>query len=199
MGKLFILIGKSASGKDTVYKRLLEDPSLGLKPYVGYTTRPIRSGEEEGREYFFVSQKELEEYEAEGLLIEKRVYHTVHGDWCYFSVDSDSVDLDRHDYLYIGTLESFLPIRRYYGEEKVIPVYIQIDDGIRLQRALDREKAQEAPRYAEMCRRFLVDEQDFSEEKLIEAGIIRRFDNEDLERCIQEICEYIRQWQNSGK
>ena len=199
MGKLFILIGKSASGKDTVYKRLLEDPSLDLMPYAGYTTRPIRSGEQDGREYYFVTPKKLKEFEEEGRLIEKRVYHTVHGEWCYFSVDSDHVDLDRHDYLYIGTLESFLPIRRYYGKDRVIPIYLQIDDGIRLQRALDRERSQESPRYAEMCRRFLVDEQDFSEDRLNRAGISRRFDNEDLEQCIREICKYIRQWQSSGK
>ena len=199
MGKLFILIGKSASGKDTVYKRLLQDPSLGLEPYVGYTTRPIRSGEQDGREYFFVTAKELRAFEEAGRLIEKRVYHTVHGDWTYFSVDSDRVDLSCHDYLYIGTLESYLPIRDYYGEDKVIPVYLQIDDGVRLQRALDRERSQTSPRYAEMCRRFLVDEQDFSEDKLMQAGIVCRFDNEDLEPCIRKICEYIRQWQNTSE
>lgn len=195
MGKLFVLIGKSASGKDTIYKRLLEDPSLGLVPFVGYTTRPIRSGEQEGREYFFVTEEEMDSFEAAGRLIEKRVYHTVHGDWCYFSVDSDHVDLDSHDYLYIGTLESFLPLRSYYGAGQVIPLYIELDDGVRLMRALDRERAQDAPRYAEMCRRFLTDEQDFSEEKLLEAGIERRFHNEDLDRCIRELCKYIRQCQ----
>ena len=193
------MIGKSASGKDTIYRKLLEDSSLGLKPYVGYTTRPIRSGEIDGREYFFVTREDLEEYKKTGRLIEKRIYHTVHGDWCYFSMDSDRVDLAHDDYLYIGTLESFLPIRSYYGEDKVIPVYLQIDDGVRLQRALDRERSQVSPRYAEMCRRFLVDEQDFSEDKLMRAGIVRRFDNEDLDRCIREICEYIRQWQNTSE
>ncbi|MBR3402069.1 MAG: guanylate kinase [Parasporobacterium sp.] len=197
MGKLFILIGKSASGKDSVYKRLLEDPSLKLVPYVGFTTRPIRSGEQEGREYHFVTWKQLREYEASGRLIEKRVYHTVHGDWCYFSVDTEHVDLSRHDYLYIGTLESYLPLRSYYGEDRVIPLYLQVDDGVRLQRALDREKSQESPKYAEMCRRFVEDGKDFSEERLAQAGISRRFDNTQFDTCIQQICEYIRQWQRS--
>ena len=40
---------------------------------------------------------------------------------------------------------------------------------------------------AELCRRFLADEADFSEEKLSEAGIVKRFQNDDLERCLQEI------------
>ena len=187
MGKLFILIGKSASGKDSVYKRLLEDPSLKLVPYVGFTTRPIRSGEQEGREYHFVTWEQLREYEASGRLIEKRVYHTVHGDWCYFSVDTEHVDLSRHDYLYIGTLESYLPLRSYYGEDRVIPLYLQVDDGVRLQRALDREKSQESPKYAEMCRRFLADEKDFAPERLAEAGVTGQFENIDTESCLAQL------------
>lgn len=192
MGRLYILIGKSASGKDAVYKALLKDPELNLQPYVGYTTRPIRAGEENGREYYFTTEAQLQQYEKDGRLIEKRVYHTVHGDWIYFSVDTESVNLDRHSYLYIGTLESYLPLRDYYGKDRVIPVYIQVEDGLRLSRALERERQQTVPRYAEMCRRFLSDAEDFSEEKLQAANISRRFDNIDFEECLHEIREFIR-------
>ena len=187
MGKLFILIGKSASGKDSVYKRLLEDPSLKLVPYVGFTTRPIRSGEQEGREYHFVTWEQLREYEESGKLIEKRVYHTVYGDWYYFSVDTDEVDLASGDYLYIGTLESYVKMREYYGSEKVVPIYLEVEDGLRLERAIGRERAQKKPGYAEMCRRFLTDSEDFSEEKLAAAGIEMRFDNTDMEECLARI------------
>ena len=73
-----------------------------------------------------------------------------------------------------------------------MPVYIELDDGVRLQQALDRELGQEKPKYEEMCRRFLADAADFSEEKLTEAGITRRFINKDMEGTIREITEYIR-------
>ena len=53
MGKLFYIMGKSSSGKDTIYKRLMEDGDLSFKNIVGYTTRPIREGETNGKEYFF--------------------------------------------------------------------------------------------------------------------------------------------------
>ncbi len=192
MGKIFILIGKSASGKDAIYRRLLEEDSLNLKPYVGFTTRPIRSGEKEGREYFFTDMQELKKVEAVGRLIEKRIYHTIYGDWCYFTVDSDKTNLKNNDYLYICTLESYIPVRDYYGEERVVPIFIQVDDGVRLQRALDRERSQTEPKYAEMCRRFLADEEDFAEERIEEARITRRFNNDNLEDCVQEICAYIR-------
>ena len=57
MGKIFYLMGKSSSGKDTIYKRLMADTSLGLKNIVLYTTRPIRQGERDGMEYYFVDEK----------------------------------------------------------------------------------------------------------------------------------------------
>lgn len=192
MGKIFILIGKSASGKDAIYRRLLEDEELNLKPYVGFTTRPIRSGEMDGREYFFTDMQELKRFEVAGRLIEKRIYHTVYGDWCYFTVDSDKTNLESNDYLYICTLESYIPVRDYYGEERVVPIFIQVDDGERLQRALDRERSQAEPKYAEMCRRFLADEADFAEDKIKEARISRRFINDNLDDCVREICSYIK-------
>ena len=91
----------------------------------------------------------------------------------------------------IGTLESYLALRAYYGADTVVPVYLEAEDGERLQRALDRERAEKAPKYRELCRRFLADCEDFSEEKIAEAGITRRFQNDDLQRCKREIEEYL--------
>ena len=68
---------------------------------------------------------------------------------------------------------------------------LELDDGIRLKRALEREMKQETPKYQEMCRRYLADEEDFSEEKVKEAGIARRFSNQDLNDCLEEIRKYI--------
>ena len=53
MGKIFCVMGKSASGKDTIYRRLMEAPGLGLERIVLYTTRPIRAGEKDGVDYHF--------------------------------------------------------------------------------------------------------------------------------------------------
>lgn len=56
----------------------------------------------------------------------------------------------------IGTLESYYGMREYFGEEQLIPIYIEVEDGLRLERALCRERQQKEPKYAEMCRRFLA-------------------------------------------
>lgn len=191
MGKIFCIIGKSSSGKDTIYKQLLEKGELGLKRIVLYTTRPLRAGERDGGEYFFVDEERYEELSSEGSVIEARAYDTVYGVWRYFTVADDQIDLAGNDYLVIGTLESFSAMRNYFGREQIVPIYVELEDGIRLQRALDRERSQDNPRYAEMCRRFLADTEDFSEEKLEEAGIGRRFVNDDITRCIGEIMEYM--------
>ena len=133
MGKIFYIMGKSASGKDRIYSLLAAHKELNLKTLILYTTRPIRAD------------------------------HTVYGIWTYFTADDGQVNLADSDYLGIGTLESFKKMRKYYGEDAVCPVYVQVEDGERLSRALNREREQENPRYEEMCRRFIADQSDFSE------------------------------------
>ena len=191
MGKLFYIIGKSSTGKDTIFQSLLENRKLNLEPLVLYTTRPMRAGEKAGVQYHFTDEDGLSKLEAENRVIELRAYHTVHGIWKYFTADTEATDLEQHDYIGVGVLESFRALRNYYGADKVVPLYIEVEDGERLQRALDRERAQEEPRYAELCRRFLADSEDFSEAKIQEAGIQKRFYNRDLKECIEEINSYI--------
>ena len=191
MGKLFYIIGKSSTGKDTIFQSLRENRKLNLEPLVLYTTRPMRAGEKAGVQYHFTDEDGLSKLEAENRVIELRAYHTVHGIWKYFTADTEATDLEQHDYIGVGVLESFRALRNYYGADKVVPLYIEVEDGERLQRALDRERAQEKPRYAELCRRFLADSEDFSEEKIQEAGIQKRFYNRDLKECIEEINSYI--------
>lgn len=192
MTKLFCLMGKSASGKDTMYQVLTGDASLGLHTVVPYTTRPIREGEAEGKEYWFVDETQFASYEAEGKIIEDRVYQTIHGPWRYFMVDDGQIDFSKGNFIVIGTLVSYERIRAYFGDQRVVPIYIEVEDGLRLTRALARERQQKVPKYAELCRRFLADSEDFSEEKLAACGIDRIFDNEDFETCAAQIKALIR-------
>lgn len=188
MGKIYYLMGKSSSGKDTMFKKLIEDRELALKTIVGYTTRPMREGETEGVEYHFVDEDTMRSLENQGRVIERRSYSTVHGIWNYFTVDDGQIEPEGEDkYLLIGTLESYEKVRNYFGEKCLVPLYITVDDGERLQRALDRERTQDKPRYAEMCRRFLADEKDFSEENIARCGIDKRYENNQLDRCFDEL------------
>lgn len=187
-------MGKSSSGKDTFYSRIKNEETLALKPIVLYTTRPIRDGEIEGDQYHFVDIKRFEELDRQGVIIEKRVYHTVHGDWWYFTVDDKDIDLNNSSYIAIGVLESYKEFKKYFGNEAIVPIFIEVDDGERLSRALKRELEPQNRKFEEMCRRFLADAEDFSEDKIIEAGISKenRFNNDDLDDCMNKVISYIK-------
>ena len=186
MGKIYYMMGKSSSGKDTLYKEVVKALPK-LKTLVLYTTRPIREGEQEGIEYHFVTDEELERFEKAGKIIEERTYDTVYGAWKYATIEDGQINLAAYDYLVIGTLESYAGMKKCYGAENLVPIYIEVEDGERLSRALSRERQQEQPKYEEMCRRFLADQKDFSEENLEEAGIVRRYYNDDKVQCLEKI------------
>ncbi len=189
---IFYIMGRSATGKDHIYKALLEDGRLKLQPIVLYTTRPKRKGEIDGVTYHFSDTDRLEKMRAEGRIIEERVYQTVAGPWHYFTAADGQTDPEKNDYLGIGTLESWRKMVEYYGREIMVPLYIETDDDKLLERSLKRERKQKQPNYKELCRRFLADSEDFSEEKLSEAGITKRFpNNAALEECIDSVREYI--------
>lgn len=185
LGKIYCLMGKSGSGKDTVFREIKK--RTNLIPVVIYTTRPKRAGETNGQDYFFVDSSRISTFEKEGKLIECRSYNTVHGVWEYATVDDGQIDLSKGSYIMITTLDAFRNILKYFGKEHVVPVYLWVEDGLRLERAIMREKNQPDPKYAELCRRYLADSEDFSEDRLRKAGVEKRYVNVNLEDCINEI------------
>ncbi len=192
MGRLFYMMGKSAAGKDTICEQLLSRKELGLFPFITFTTRPIRRKEQDGQQYYFVTEEKLHQMQEEGKVIEQRSYHTVQGIWYYFTADTEAADMEHYSYLALGTLASYEKIRDYYGAKRVVPLYIESRDDLRLERALKRERKQAHPDYAELCRRFLSDQEDFSEENIARAGIERRFlNNTDRQACTDEVADFI--------
>jgi len=193
MNEIVFIMGKSASGKDKIYKTLVEEFKGKFKTVTMYTTRPMRVGEKEGVEYHFVDDEKALEFEKAGKVIELRAYDTVYGLWKYFTADDGQIDLTKKDrYIIIGTLEAYEKFLEFYGKEHLLPIYIEVDDDIRLTRAIKREKKQEKPNYEELCRRFLADTKDFNEENIKRAGIEVRFQNNTkLEDCIKRIEDYI--------
>ena len=188
---LYCIIGKSCSGKDTIFSRLIGDPELSLKRLVTCTTRPKRPGEEEGVEYRFFSENAFREIESAGRLIEKRQYETRLGTWYYFTADDTDVSAGR--YLVIATVDSCASYIARWGKENVMPIYIEAADHTILMRYIRREEKREEPRYDEVCRRFLADKEDFSEERLSSIGVEARFSTEDSpDVCAGRIAEFLK-------
>lgn len=193
MGNFIYIMGKSASGKDTIYKRIKEQ--MNIKTYILYTTRPMREGEKEGVDYHYVSDEQIEKFRKAGKIIESRTYQTVNGPWTYATVADEQLR-QTGDIITVGTLESYKNIKEYYKDKKdtkLLPVYITIDEQEREKRAIEREKKQPVPNYAEVARRIKADNIDFSEENLKKCGItnMQTFENYDLEKCVSEIMNYI--------
>ena len=191
MGRIFYLMGKSASGKDSLFKLLVNDNELKLKTVTLYTTRPMRAEEKDGREYNFCDADFFDRMAEENRVIESRTYNTVCGPWTYFTLDDGQINIAENNYIMIGTLESYVKTREYFGADALIPVYVTVETGERLTRALNREKLQQNPKYSEMCRRFLADETDFSAENLDRCEIKRSFDNKVLDECFAQIKQMI--------
>ena len=191
MGKLFVIMGKSATGKDSIYHEIVKRCPQ-LREIITYTTRPMREGETYGKEYYFVTKEEMYEMRENGKIIECREYDTVLGPWFYFTADDGQLDFDKGDYILISTLEGYEKLQAAFGIGSIVPVYIEVDDLERLERAVRRERSQVSPCVPELCRRFLADEEDFSEERLQMEGIEMRIVNEDLETAVENVEKLIR-------
>ena len=199
MGHIFVMMGKSATGKDTIYEKLIRNDVLGLRKVVEYTTRPVRSGEVDGDDYHFVDADDMDKYRDSGKLIEERCFESMMGPWYYFNMDDGSIDLQAHDYLLISTLPAYMSCRQYYGDDKVVPLYVVVNDKERIHRAIHREDCEKEPKYSEMCRRFLADNKDYSEANLKRAGITadKWFVNDYLDDCTRKIVDYIASHENA--
>lgn len=210
-GKIFCLMGKSASGKDTLYKKVLSklentEEKSAVKTVTMYTTRPRRSGEAEGVEYNFITPEALEAFTNAGLVVERRDYDTKHGVWSYATIHDGQIIGD-NNYFMIETPEGVAALSDYYGSEHVIALYVSVDDGVRLMRALLREMSQDEPKYEEMCRRYLSDAEDFREiDKIVnkrsqdeevcdgilsKVNYVHRFVNDELNKCAGDIATFI--------
>ena len=202
MKNLFYIMGKSSTGKDTIYQE--KKNKIEINSYIRYTTRPKRANEKNGREYFFISNKQLEAFEKSNKIMESRSYNVINNNgkadiWTYATIADEQLE-KRGDFLTIGTLASYNTLRKYIQEHpetdiKIIPIYINVSEDEIRKRAIKREEKQEKPNYEEMERRLNADNIDFSTSKLKQARISNKetFYNYNLNKCVNKIIKYIKE------
>ena len=156
---IIMFIGPSSSGKDFFYEKTLK--KYDFNEIILLTTRPKRVNEVEGKEYYFIDNETMDQLDKNGNLIERRDYETVNGIWSY-ATRGDNINLDEN-YLVINTWEAYKSYIDYFGKDVVYPFYFELDPNIRFERAYEREKKQEKKNYLEMCRRFIADNEDFTD------------------------------------
>lgn len=191
MFTIFYIMGRSGSGKDTIYNRLINSSNLkelNFKKVILHTTRPMRHGEQDGREYYFVDDKTFDEMRMQDKFAELREYNTVNGVWKY-GTSIDSFNQDGY-YIGIGTLESFAKLKDKFGNN-IKEIFIKVDEDKLLQRTILRATGDSKQSLDEVKRRFEADRVDFSDKKIDSVGINKIFYNNTLDDCVNEIEQYI--------
>ena len=139
--KIFALLGYSSVGKDTILKQVLKDMD-DVKPIISTTTRPMRKGETEGIEYYFIDDTEF--FRRGTDFVEQRIYYTkvkengVEKDatWRY---GIERAELEKDDYL-IVIVDSvgYKELKNYVGNNKIVPIFISAPQEELKARALAR-------------------------------------------------------------
>ena len=187
--KIVILCGKSSSGKDLIKNKLIKN---GYKGIVTNTTRPPREGEQNGINYNFLTEYHFLQLIKEGEMIEYHKYNTEFGVW-YYGSSANNIDLTKHDYIIVLTLEGAEAYVNYFGAENCIVFYIDAPKSVREQRAKERGSFNQN----EWDRRVKTDNADFSLEKIVHICNFRVDNyNKTIYNLIKEIKEDIRLWKN---
>ena len=183
--KIFCLMGFSSSGKDTILKQVLKDID-DVKPIISTTTRPMRKGETEGVEYYFIDDKTFMEKGSD--FVEQRIYHTkvkengVEKDatWRY---GIERMELEKDDYL-IVIVDSvgYKELKNYVGNNKIVPIFISAPQEELKARALARGDLE-----AEVDRRLKDDYERFMDFRVRTVYNEVKNTNGRLEEAIKEV------------
>lgn len=164
--KLIAIIGRSASGKDHLFRHALKN-NPSLNPVIHYTTRPRRDGEVDGRDYFFVTETEFQRKEDNYEFFSITSFR----DWRY-GVDSNSFDPNKVN---IGIFNPF-EISQLHGFFKdkfqLIIIETQAEEQARYNRSLERLSPFDEEGLKELCRRNLADKEDFKSIKDIPRFVL---------------------------
>lgn len=156
MRKIFAVMGKASTGKDTLTKMLSE--TLELPIALSFTTRPMRVGEKQGVEYNFISDDDFWDLHGCDLLAEYTSYEVASGETWHYGLTKE--ELEKAEYvLVIVNPDGFKQLTEIYGD-KVCSILIDAPADVRIKRYLDRDIVTEE-KAEECCRRFLADNKDF--------------------------------------
>lgn len=118
---MIILLGKSASGKDTIARKLC--CYYGYKKITTWTTRPMRPREKQGVTYHFTSEEDFQEKIEDGFFAEWKKYDSVFGTW-YYGTAVEDVTKDTEDKVIILTPTGYEDIKECINKEDILSVYL---------------------------------------------------------------------------
>lgn len=181
---IVVLTGKSCSGKDRVREKLCgERKEYKYEKMISYTTRPMRSGEKNGVDYWFINNEEMDFLRNKGYILDYREYKVSGGDiWGYGHFNNDKDVFKNEIYIAIADLDGAKTFKEAYGDDCIV-IYIEAPYYQRRARANIRDDNKK-----EIERRFKQDDIDFSNEKLYN---IIDFSVENLDGYLNETVDVI--------
>lgn len=161
MCKIIVLVGATASGKDTILNNVLKR-NKELKSVISTTSRPIRDKEVDGVTYKFRSYEEVKNMFDDNEFIEHRIYNVANGDEWIYGITKDEIDINSDNkYIVIVDIQGLESIENYFKEngleKNVVSIFIDCEAKTRLNRALERELFMSDDKVSEICRRNLDD------------------------------------------
>lgn len=145
MANKIVLVGKAASGKDHLRKRLID---RGLRYGISCTTRDPRPGEENGVDYWFISVERFMELVDAGEMIEYQMFNG----W-YYGITRDVFESSD---VMIMNAEAVKMLDEEIRSQCTV-IYLDIPLDIRVSRLMDRGDIQDP-----MARRLKADEDQFA-------------------------------------
>ena len=179
--KVIAIIGKSGSGKDTIFSYLRSSTDFNF--IVRSTTRPMRPNEVNGVTYNFMTEQEYAKKFLNFEFVEVGTFR----DWFYgtekSSLDASKINIGIFD---VGGVEQL----KEHADIDLYIFYITAKGKVRLIRSLSREKD---PDISEIFRRYKADEEDFADIG-IECELLTNETLEDLQRCVSKIKNFGQSW-----
>ena len=156
MFPIVVLVGKSGSGKSVIEKKLVE--RFNWNKVISFTTRPMRDGEIDGVDYYFIEECLFQEYINNNELIEKAEYRNWHYGIHKSEIVNDNINI------IVAEPHGYHQIKNKYSD-RVIGFYVECDDAERILRMLKREINSNNLKSVveEIIRRYPNDEIDFKE------------------------------------
>ena len=158
--KLITITSPSSAGKDSILNGVLR-VNTNIKTITSMTSRPMRQGEIQDKEYHFKTYEEMKRMIDNNEFIEHKEYKVANGDIWLYGVHKSEIDKNKDETkIVIVDYNGLKELQEYCckNDIDIESYYIECNPRERLLRSLNRETSTNTNIVKEQCRRLLDDE-----------------------------------------